>query len=134
MEIIEDWTTIQCPWCHEVIDFVEYYQFGKPELTGIGLTPERILQWEIDLSIESLEPLYNNFLAVNSKLLNQILQIFVLRPEARLRKEDYYHIFIHFPDCLDYFTLNVMNVLNDKIIEQRHPRSRENSTGPDNQG
>ncbi len=122
MEIIEDWTMIRCPWCHEVIDFVEYHLLGKPWLTVIGLTPDKILQWDIDLPIKPLEPLYGSFHAVRSKLLNQELQIFVPPPKARLRKEEYYQIFVHVPDCLDYFTLDVMNVLNDKIIERRAPK------------
>jgi hypothetical protein len=123
MEIIEDWTTIQCPWCHKVIDFVEYHQFRKPEFTTIELTPDKILQWEIDLPIESLEPLYDNFLAVRSKLLNQELQVFVPRPETRLHKEGYYNLIIHVPDCLDYFSLHVMNIFNDRLVERRDPRT-----------
>ena len=111
MEIIEDWTTIRCPWCHKIINFVEYHESGKPEIIILGLKPDKILQWEMDVSFESLKPLFSNFLAVSSKLLNQELHVFVPPPKVREHKEHCLQIFLHYPDCLDNFSLNVMNLI-----------------------
>ena len=83
MEIIEDWTTIRCPWCHKIINFVEYHESGKPEIIILGLKPDKILQWEMDVSFESLKPLFSNFLAVSSKLLNQELHACCYHPGGR---------------------------------------------------
>lgn len=117
MRIIEDWLSIPCAWCREIIDFQAYHYFRSPDLQFSGIRHRVFALLGGRISDQQMNALRSNFIAFNLNLSSEDTYIFICREDDKVLGDCVGVVFTCSPECKDQFDLNVMNVINDKIVE-----------------